>query len=237
VTDRAPARFKQQQAHRPGADQQDVLAEDRAYAAQAVNRARQRLDEGTLLVVHAVREAVRVGRRDGDVLGEGAVDGVADRVPVRAQVAAARLTRRAVPAEKRRVDRDPFPAAPFVSRAVTERDDAAGELVARNDRVRRGRELTVGDVQVGAADAARPHLHDQLAVPRHRVGDLGHLQFARLLPYHRAHCALSSFSLTASLPAATSHYSPARCRWCHRTGAGLTTHTSFARDLVKVARS
>src|SRR5262249_57273712 len=108
--------------------------------------------------------------------------------------------RGAVAEERGRVPGDPLPAAPFTGRAVTNGDDPAGELVAGNDRVRRGGELAVRDMQVRAADAARPHLHDQLAVPRHRVGDLGHLQLPGLLPHDRAHHAPSWSSLTASPP-------------------------------------
>src|SRR5437588_120853 len=82
--DRAGARLvqelQQQQAHGARAGQQDVLADDRADAAQAVHRAGQRLDQGSLGIVHAVRDAVGVSRGHGDVLGEGAVDRVPDGV-------------------------------------------------------------------------------------------------------------------------------------------------------------
>jgi hypothetical protein len=44
-----------------------------------VHRARQRLDEGRLLVVHVVPDQVGVTERHRDILSEGTVDGVPDR--------------------------------------------------------------------------------------------------------------------------------------------------------------
>lgn len=46
------------------------------------------------------------------------------------------------------------------------RDDLPGELVPRHDRVRSRRELTLGDVHVGAAHAACPDPDHHLAAAR-----------------------------------------------------------------------
>ena len=209
-TDRGRARvaqqLQQQQAHRARPGEQDVGAGDRPDAAQPVHRAGQRLDERALRVVHAVRDAVGVGRGHRHVLGECAVHGVADGVPVRAQVAPPAAARRAVPAEQRRVHGHPLAIPPAWRHPGAAGHHPAGELVPGNDRVRRGRELAVGDVHVGPADAAHAHLDDQLTVPRCGVGCLGDAELPGLLPDDRAHgCPLSR---------------RAAGRWPRRTRAG-----------------
>src|SRR5690606_19566559 len=103
------------------------------------------------------------GRGYGDVLGEGAVDGVTDGSPVRAQVAPAAAALPAMSAEQRRVDGHPVTRGDAGVDVVTDFGDGAGELVPRDQWIRAGRELTGGDVQVRATDAAGPHLDHHMS--------------------------------------------------------------------------
>jgi len=49
--------------------------------------------------------------------------------------------------------------------------DGPDGLVARDDGKRRVRQVSLDDVEVRPADAARPHAHEDLVVPRDRVRD------------------------------------------------------------------
>src|SRR3569833_291215 len=183
------------QAHGAGADHEEALSGFDPDAAHAVHRAGDGLDQRTLLPGLRVGHAVAGGRRDGDVLGEGAVDGVAGGAPVRAEVAVAGAARAAVAAEQRRVDRDAVADLPLARHVRAELDDFPGELVPGDDGIRRGREVPVGDVQVGPADPARCDLDDDLAFSGFRLGHLAAPDLAgpvdaggaRALPLPRAH--------------------------------------------------
>ncbi len=76
--------------------------------------------------------------------------------------------------------------------AFAQRIDAADNLVTRDDRQRRLRQLAVHHVQVGATDAASQYLDPQLPWPRLRLGQFAQLQrLANLFQQHGAHRRLS----------------------------------------------
>lgn len=70
--------------------------------------------------------------------------------------------------------------------------DPPDDLVARNDRQRRRRQLAIDHVQVGAAHAAGQHLDAQLAGAGLRLGNVTQVQrFAGSFQQHGAHRRLS----------------------------------------------
>ena len=122
------------------------------------------------------------------VLGVAAVQLVAGEARLRAEILVAATAEAAVaarPAEPRHAD--PVALAQGVdvgSRALHRGDD----LVPEDERELRRRQLAVDDVQVGAADAARPDPQQHLA--RRDGGDrqIGRPQgAARRVEHHRAH--------------------------------------------------
>lgn len=176
----------------PAADDEKALSRFDADAPDPVHRTGNGLDERALLPVQVVREAVAVGRRDGDVLGEGTVDGVPGGVPVLAEVAVPGAAGIAVAAEQRRVDGHPVAHLPAARDALAQFDDLAGELVAGNDRIGGGREVAVGDVEVGPADTGGTDFHHHLALARGWVGYLADPNRTRLVNDRGPHCGSPS---------------------------------------------
>ena len=123
---------------------------------------------------------VAVDGRYGDVLGGAAVDGVTDRAPAVAQVAAADPAPLAVPAEQGWVDRDPVALMDEVD-VGGHRHHVAGELVAGDDREGCGREQAGGDVEVGAADADGADADDDFTGAGRRIGRFADLHGTGLL--------------------------------------------------------
>jgi hypothetical protein len=184
--------------HRPGPGVQQQLQHQQAHGAcpdhhgrlggyrpqqpqapDAVHRAGQRFDHRPELAVELVGQPVRVHRGHRDELGERAVDGVADRCPVLAQVVPPGPAAPAVPAVQRRVHRDPgadWQVGPDV-RAAGRHD--ARELVPGRDGVGGRGEFPGQDVQVRAADPAALHLDHDLIRLRHRIRHLRHPEAAR----------------------------------------------------------
>src|SRR5439155_16528192 len=132
---------------------------------QAMHRTGQRLHQRAPGPGDIARQAERVGGRDRYELGTGAVRrSHADRVPVLAEVEVAGPALPACAVEQGRVDRHEV-AGLQVADAGPERDDLAGELVSRHDRVSRGGELAAQDMDVRPAYPTRVDLDDDLSRP------------------------------------------------------------------------
>src|SRR5580693_3936929 len=161
------------QADRAGADDGDNIA--RAHAAgQDADLVASRQDisqHEDFLVGRAVGnpERGRIGERDADVLGLGAITRVAEDPAAGQALPVAGLT--AEPACPARAD-----AGDQYTVAGRERTDAVADLVDGPDRLvaqdpaaAHLRQVALENVQVGTADRGRIHLHDNVAV----IGDLG----------------------------------------------------------------
>ena len=171
-----PYELRQQKAHR-ARPIDEVLRRDLGVDhVQAMHRAGQGLHQRAPGPGDITRQAERVGGRDRHELGTGSVRrSHADRVPVLAEVEVAGPALPARAVEQGRVDRHEV-AGLQVADAGPERDDLAGELVSRHDRVPRRGELPAQDVDVRPTDPAGVDLDDDLSRPGRRIIDLFDLQ-------------------------------------------------------------
>ena len=120
-------------ADRPGAGDEDVLADDRPLQ-RGVRRVAERVEERAEVRVEVGRLHPRVRRRDDDVVGEGPVAVDADPDRADAQVAPPRPAVAALPAHD-----VPLPGHPVTDRDLVDvgahLDDLAEELVAQRQAV------------------------------------------------------------------------------------------------------
>ena len=131
---------------------------ERAVADQS--RAEQWRSAHIIVVVRNSKTETRIGR---DVLGIAAVDRVAGEERAPAEILAARAAEiafAASPSEPRNADAF---AGPKTIDAVTEFFDVSDNFVSWNQRQLRIRQLTVDNVQIGAANRARRHAHEHFA--------------------------------------------------------------------------
>ena len=131
---------------------------ERAVADQP--RAEQRRCAHIIVAVRNSKTETRIGR---DVLGIAAVDRVAAEARPPAEILAARAAEIAFaagPSEPRNADAF---ADPKTSDAFTEFFDVSDDFVSWNQRQLRIRQLTVDNVQIGAANRARRHAHEHFA--------------------------------------------------------------------------
>ena len=154
----------------------------------------QRLDEGGHRHVEGVGEEVDVPRRNGQVLGARSWVGDAQGPEVVAHVAVPLPTGPAAAAIIVRVGRDLGPDSDRRN-VVAYGDHLTGEFVPGHQRVTGPRKLPVGEVDIRAADTARPHLDNHFVRSWGRVGDLAHVHIARLVDHHRLHGGPSSPAL------------------------------------------
>ena len=143
------------QPDRPGADDEDVLAEDRERE-RGVDRVAERVEDRLATSAVDPRPVVPdVRHRQHDLLGERAVAAHAQPDRVRAEVPAAGPAVAAAAADDVALAADDVADCEVVDVAA-ELEDLADELVAdderRPDRLL-GPGVPVGDVEVGAADA------------------------------------------------------------------------------------
>ncbi len=147
-----------------------------AHRAQAN---RDGLDQRALLARKTFGELVDHVRRYDRELGHAAAPAHQTVEPeLLAQVGGAPPASRALAAPKHRLDGDPVPRRHPVH-VVADLDDLARELVPRHDRVARGLELAVEDVQVGPADPGAGDADDH--VERSRDLRRGHVDDPRRL--------------------------------------------------------
>ena len=143
------------QPDRPGAADEDVLAEDRE-GERRVDGVAERVEDRGDLLVDARPVVPDVGHRQGDVLGERAVAPDAEPDRVGAQVPAAGQAVAAPAADDVALAADTRSPRPEVVDVAADLDDLADELVAdderRLDRLRRPR-IPRLDVEVRPADA------------------------------------------------------------------------------------
>ncbi len=138
TTSTAPERvrdLRDDDADGTGAGDEDAGAGGDAGLADGRDTDRQRLAQSGGIVGHGVRNGMREGRPDGDVLAQRAVDrrrGVEAHVRAQVVVAAARLLGERV--GTLRLDRDPL-ADPALRNTVPDRDHDSGRLVAEHDRI------------------------------------------------------------------------------------------------------
>src|SRR5215472_9173600 len=165
--------LQEQQPHRARPDHDRGVARHRAEAAQAMHRACQRFGHRPHLPIQVAGQKVGVDRGHRDVFGERAAYRVADRVPVLAQVVPPGPALPAVPAEQRRVHRDPGALRQVGLDVRAPGHHRPGELVAGRDGVGSRWELTRQNVQVRAADPAAVHLDDDFAGPGCGIRYLG----------------------------------------------------------------
>jgi hypothetical protein len=146
--------LEQDQADGPGAVDDDVVAELQLQLVEAVDRAGHRLDQRTPGAGELLTEHERLVRGNRHELRAPAVLGHdAEGVGVLAEVVAAAPAEVAVATEERRLHGHDVAHAE-VADVPAQRDDLAGELVARDDGVFRADELAVDDVEIGPADPA-----------------------------------------------------------------------------------
>jgi hypothetical protein len=149
-----------------------VVAHRGRQHVDPVHRARQGLDQRRVHGAHTVGQHNAVRHRRRHVLRGAAGRRDPDAAPPVTQVPPPAAAEVALAAVEGRVDghlvADAHPVRGRVDRRA-DRDHLTGELVSRRDRERRG-ELAVGDVEVGAADAARGHVDHDLARSGCRIG-------------------------------------------------------------------
>ncbi len=145
------------------------------------------------IVVH-LREGVGVRLVDDEILGIAAVDvpaGEEGRDAEILAIAPAEPTHAARAREPRHAD---AVAERETTRAVTQLLDGPDGFVTGHDVAPLRRQVAFGEVQVGAAHAARMHAHSHLTGSGHRVGPVDELERAvvdrpRIGHYPRAHRA------------------------------------------------
>jgi hypothetical protein len=130
---------------------------------------------------------IRVLSRYPDVFG-ACTEGRAhpDRVEILTKVVTTQLTEIAPATEERGVHREEV-AGRDVLHIGADRDRLPAELVARDYGIASGGEIPFQDVDVGAADAAGLHLHDNVARARGRVVDSLNGNLMRLFDYDSLH--------------------------------------------------
>jgi hypothetical protein len=140
------------------------------------------------------RQAVRRSGGSGHPLGVAAVPVAAREPRPPAEVLAAGRAERALAARLREPSDADAIADPKIARSGAWTDDPTGDLVARDDRQRRG-DLSLDDVEVRPADAAGVDLDDDLALNGSRVRQIRGAERTRFgrgrpLEDHSVHAAL-----------------------------------------------
>jgi hypothetical protein len=183
------------QPDRPGADDEDGVSQDDAVLALAVDDAGEGLGQGGLHVREAIRDAEQEPALDADgrdehVLGEAAVEAVAEGDATLAEVLVAAV------AEAAGETGDAGWGGHAVAhlhvrvplRARADVDDGGGDLVPEDARRDDSPGLAPGvDAQVGAADGARGHLEEDFARTGDRAGHVPELHLAWPQEHRRPH--------------------------------------------------
>jgi len=165
-------------AHAPGADEHRQVALGEARTLDGLERRRHRVGDhrkrGQIdparvhRPVGQIRHRAQPARGDDDVAREPAVHVVAGEDLALADRSAAGTTSGALAARNHGRD-DDRPAEPFLG-PVSRLDHGAGDLVAERQRERvAGRDPVVVEAEIGVADPASRHLHQNLP----RAGALG----------------------------------------------------------------
>ncbi len=169
--------LQQKDADGARAEDQHPVGEGEPRALHAVEHAGERLHEGA----GGERQLsdVECGLLgNGHELRHAPREGHADRLPLLAEVLTVRQAGGTIVAGDVRLHGNVVAGLETRHPRADGRDDA-GELVARDDRV--GAEVFAAeDVDVGAADPARPHLDQELVIPYCGDGDLPHGDLTRL---------------------------------------------------------
>ena len=148
---------------------------------------------GRFRVAVLLRQVEAVAPVGDDIVGIAAVDVTAGEMRRVAEILQARKAVAAVaagPAEPGHADAR---ADGKIAHPIAQGRHAADDLVARDDRITRLRQFAVGDVQVGAADAAGKDANQNLAGSGRRLRPVDEPQgLARPIEHHRAHGRISA---------------------------------------------